>query len=75
MSLRAERPRAALKIPRAALKIERIRNAMARATDQELSEIANEIGIQAGRIKQITAALDAEIERRHWPGQMTAMAA
>jgi hypothetical protein len=57
------------------LNIHRIRGALSRATDAELRTVAEEIGHQAGRLKLITAAMDDEIERRHWPGQMLATAA
>jgi hypothetical protein len=53
---------------------DQIAHALARAGDDELRFIDAAARDNLDRAKTLTAAVEAEIERRHWPGSMTAAA-
>jgi hypothetical protein len=52
----------------------RIRGALARATDAELTTLQSMVRESLLRTSRTANAIEAEIDRRHWPGQILAAA-
>jgi hypothetical protein len=52
----------------------KLNHALASADDAQLAGFRELAVEQLARSQQLTQAIEAEIERRHWPGEMTAAA-
>jgi hypothetical protein len=53
----------------------KLTHALASADDVQLAGFRTLAAEQLARSQQLSHAIEAEIERRHWPGEMTAAAA
>lgn len=60
--------------PRGRLNANQLRHALTTATDDELAYLRRQSDRHTRRTIQLHTAIEAEIERRHWPGRMTAAA-
>jgi hypothetical protein len=68
MSLTAQRPP---KLKPGPLTTNRIRGALHKADDAQLLTLRELSGEQLARNIQLNSAIEAEVDRRHWPGHMT----